>query len=33
MKYKYIGGFFDLELNDNETLYHDNGLALNSGRA
>ena len=33
MKHKYIGGFFDLELNDNETLYHDNALALNSGRA
>lgn len=28
-----IGGYFELELNDNATVYHDNAVALNSGRS
>lgn len=27
-----IGGFFELELNDNKTIYHDRAFAVNSGR-
>jgi len=27
-----IGGYFELELQDNKSIYHDNAIALNSGR-
>jgi len=29
---KTIGGYFELELNDNGTIFHDNAIALNNGR-
>ena len=28
----YIGGYFELELKDNGTIYHDHAIAVNSGR-
>lgn len=29
---KAIGGYFELELQDNKSIYHDNAIALNTGR-
>ena len=29
---KAIGGYFELELNDYGTIFHDNAIALNSAR-